>query len=270
MGEATDLGGRRRHAPARDPRPRRVRPVLAGAGRPARRPLPGDRAGPGGVRILGQAGDRVRPAGHLDDLAAAAPPDGPVVVVGHSLGGVLAALWVSGTLRGSRPWPWRRRRSPWARDPTTADAPSPRIQSGDAPPWESRRWRFPWCRTRSGSRAATRRPWSGTSRARRSALAVERCSTTPRSATPSTDAGVIDGRMPHADRARADDRTVRPQAHDRWIGLLPHADARMLEDGGHQFLLRGGFEPMAAWLAERERRPGGGSAVPRADRRAAR
>ncbi len=46
-----------------------------------------------------------------------------------------------------------------------------------------------------------------------------------------------------------DDRTVPPEAHDRWTTLMPHADARMIDAGGHQFLLRDNFEPVAAWLA---------------------
>jgi len=65
------------------------------------------------------------------------------------------------------------------------------------------------------------------------------------------DAGVIDGQIPTLVIHAADDRSVRPEAHDRWATLLPHADARVLPDGGHQFLLRGGFEPVAGWLEER-------------------
>lgn len=71
------------------------------------------------------------------------------------------------------------------------------------------------------------------------------------------EAGVIDGRIPTLVVHAADDRSVRPEAHDRWTELLPHAEERMLDGGGHQFLLRGGFEPVAGWLAAHAWRPAG-------------
>lgn len=204
-------------------------------------------------------------AGHLDDLAAAAPPDGPVVVVGHSLGGVLAALWASGNparvealalaappfplgegpdyrLIGPEPATIRRRAAVGIAKVALPVVSYPVGLARRYPPAVVR----DFTRQTLGARGGTM--WS--------------LLTDPTISDAIDDAGVIDGRIPTLIVHAADDRTVRPQAHDRWIGLLPHADARMLEDGGHQFLLRGGFEPMAAWLAERERRPGGGSAVP--------
>jgi pimeloyl-ACP methyl ester carboxylesterase len=45
-----------------------------------------------------------------------------------------------------------------------------------------------------------------------------------------------------------DDRTVRLSDQERWADLLPGAARVVLEDGGHQFLLRSGFAPIVSWL----------------------
>ncbi len=45
-----------------------------------------------------------------------------------------------------------------------------------------------------------------------------------------------------------DDRTVPFDDQARWSALLPHAERRTLEEGGHQFLLRTDFAPLAEWL----------------------
>jgi hypothetical protein len=49
----------------------------------------------------------------------------------------------------------------------------------------------------------------------------------------------------------ADDRTVHAEDEDRWMALLPGAEGRVEPRGGHQFLLRNGFEPLASWLSPR-------------------
>lgn len=46
-----------------------------------------------------------------------------------------------------------------------------------------------------------------------------------------------------------DDRTVSTRAQAAWAGVLLHAERRMLDDGGHQFLLRSRFQPVASWFA---------------------
>jgi len=192
--------------------------------------------------------------GHLDDLASATAGDGQVAVVGHSLGGVLAALWASGhaprveaLALAAPPFPlgegpdYRRigtRHVPVHRRAVIGFAkvalPVVSYPVGIArgyPPAVVR----DFTRQTLGARGGTM--WSLLS--------------DPTIREDVDDAGVIDGRIPTLIVHVADDRTVRPEAHDRWAELLPHADARMLPDGGHQFLLRDRFEPVAGWLAER-------------------
>ena len=52
-----------------------------------------------------------------------------------------------------------------------------------------------------------------------------------------------------------DDRTVSVRAQAAWGRVLPNAERSELASGGHQFLLRTGFEPLPSWFA---REPGGG------------
>jgi pimeloyl-ACP methyl ester carboxylesterase len=190
-------------------------------------------------------------AGHLDDLASAAPDEGPVAVIGHSLGGVLAALWASEhspriealalaappfplgegpdyRLIGARPASVRRRAAIGFAKVALPVVSYPVGIARGYPPAVVR----DFTRQTLGARGGTM--WSLLS--------------DPTIREDVDDAGVIDGRIPTLIVHAADDRTVRPEAHDRWAELLPHADARILPDGGHQFLLRGGFEPMAGWL----------------------
>jgi hypothetical protein len=46
-----------------------------------------------------------------------------------------------------------------------------------------------------------------------------------------------------------DDRTVSIRANVAWGRVLPHAARRELDEGGLQFLLPSGFQPVAGWLA---------------------
>jgi pimeloyl-ACP methyl ester carboxylesterase len=46
----------------------------------------------------------------------------------------------------------------------------------------------------------------------------------------------------------ADDRYVGSGDHERWQSLLPAAEQVIVPAGGHQFLIRTGFEPLAAWI----------------------
>lgn len=53
-----------------------------------------------------------------------------------------------------------------------------------------------------------------------------------------------------------DDHTVNIRAHAAWTRLLPDAEEHVLPSGGHQFLFRNGFEPLVAWLRATSRPPG--------------
>lgn len=46
----------------------------------------------------------------------------------------------------------------------------------------------------------------------------------------------------------ADDRHLGPNDMARWRSLLPNADVRTVDSGGHQFLLRVSFLPLSQWL----------------------
>jgi hypothetical protein len=58
----------------------------------------------------------------------------------------------------------------------------------------------------------------------------------------------LDGERPCLLAHARDDRTVNIRAHTAWTRLLPHADEHVIDSGGHQFLLRTGFEPVTSWL----------------------
>ena len=201
--------------------------------------------------------DRV---GHLDDITSATPTQDPVAVVGHSLGGVLAALWASkhsprvGSLAlaappfplgegpdyrliGTRPVLIRRRAAVGLAKVALPAMSYPVGIARGYPPAVVR----DFTRQTLGARGGTM--WSLLS--------------DPTIREDVDDAGVIDGRIPTLVVHAIDDRTVRPEAHDRWAELLPNAEERMLDGGGHQFLLRFGFEPVAGWLAAHASRPAG-------------
>lgn len=62
--------------------------------------------------------------------------------------------------------------------------------------------------------------------------------------------GALDGSMPMLLAHARDDRTVAMRAHRGWTRILPNAEQHVLDEGGHQFLLRTGFEPFITWLAD--------------------
>lgn len=59
----------------------------------------------------------------------------------------------------------------------------------------------------------------------------------------------LDGSIPMLLAHARDDRTVSMSAHAGWTRVLPSAESHVLDEGGHQFLLRTGFEPFVRWLA---------------------
>lgn len=190
-------------------------------------------------------------AGHLADLSASVPDGEALSVVGHSLGGVLAALWASANagrvdalalaappfplgegpdyrIMGERAVSIGRRAAVGVAKIALPALSYPVGLARGYPPEVVRDFTRQTLSARGGTM------WSLLS--------------DPTIREDVDDAGVMDGRIPTLIVHAADDRTVRPEAHDRWTTLMPNADARMLEQGGHQFLLRGGFEPVVGWL----------------------
>jgi pimeloyl-ACP methyl ester carboxylesterase len=193
-------------------------------------------------------------SGHLDDLTAVMDDAGSTSGVGHSLGGVLAALWSSANAgrvsalalaaapfplgsgpdfraMGERPSSWGRRAAVGVAKVALPVVSYPVGLARGYPPQVVRDFTRQTLAARGGTM------WSLLS--------------DPTIGADLDDAGVIDGCVPTLIVHAADDRTVRPEAHARWTALMPRADERMLDTGGHQFLLRAGFEPVTSWLAER-------------------
>jgi pimeloyl-ACP methyl ester carboxylesterase len=188
----------------------------------------------------------------LDAVVARFVGDGPTRMVGHSLGGVLAALWTS--------------RHP-DRVSRLAMAASP-FPDGTAMDVRSRADLRPSSVRRAAAKVA-RAVWPalavpiGLARGYPTDVVVDfgRQSVRARAwtmwslwsdpdleqeiETLSMLAGSTATLLAHA----RDDRTVSIRANAAWGRVLPHADRRVLDGGGHQFLLRSGFQPVAGWLA---------------------
>jgi pimeloyl-ACP methyl ester carboxylesterase len=231
---------------------------LGGSGRYWRR-LP-DRLGEG-VRIvapdLGGFGASDKPRAeqydlpfHLGNLDAALEGAASgVVVVGHSVGGVLAVIWaaenadrVSGLALLATPFPAAEGDYAWMRDgipPPGSRAvmrgfrilvPALSVPVGVArryPPGVALDY------ARQGFLGRTRTTWwalHDPGVARRLGSAAEAL-----------------GGVPTLLATAADDRTVGLDAQERWAGLLPAAERIVVPRGGHQFLLRN-VEPLASWL----------------------
>ena len=187
----------------------------------------------------------------LDAVVGSHAPGEPLRVVGHSLGGVLAALWAS-------------RNADRVRSLAIASPPFPDSSGMDY-------------RTRADLRpSAGRKAAARVTRAIWPALAVPiglargypidvvvdfgRQSVRARAWTmwslwsdPDLEHEVAAlaklDRLPTLLAHARDDRTVAIRAHEGWVRLLPHAERHVVDEGGHQFLLRTGFEPVTGWLA---------------------
>jgi pimeloyl-ACP methyl ester carboxylesterase len=189
---------------------------------------------------------------HLDNLDAVVrrtAGDVPVVLVGHSLGAIFAALWSAEHLEQVSAL-------------ALAAAPFP---SGDGPPEWARRGPRPGLRVAVGAAKAT---WPllgvpiGVARGYPPALVMDFGRQRLHSRWRTLASTVWDPELPAAlEAVRAipgslptllvnatDDRTVGLAEQERWAALLPHAERRMLGEGGHQFLLRSRFEALAEWL----------------------
>lgn len=190
----------------------------------------------------------------LDAVDAVVRERGPVVVVGHSLGGVLGFMWAARH-------PGRVR----ALNMSGSPFPEPR------PDWDPERWagtrriapavvggaariawplislpaqafsRYPGAVVRDYGRQTMRsRAWTMWSLWADPALQEEVTSMAAR----------LDPITPILLLHAADDRSVRPSAAKDWAAVLPQARAEIVPGGGHQFLLHRRFAPLGPWLAE--------------------
>ncbi|MEX2420773.1 MAG: alpha/beta hydrolase, partial [Actinomycetota bacterium] len=181
--------------------------------------------------------------GHLENLdAVVRDVDEPIVVVGHSLGGVFAALWT-------------------ARDPSRVAAlailcaPFPsadgsQVWVGEPELPRAARIAAPVLRTIVRALAVP----VGMARGYPAAVASDYGRQTFRSRggtmwsalyDPSVledleGVRALDGRLPTLIEHAEDDRTVRLDAHLKWVNLLPGAEHRIIA-GGHQVQLQDRF-----------------------------
>jgi pimeloyl-ACP methyl ester carboxylesterase len=193
--------------------------------------------------------DRDFHLGCLDAVVRELTDDGPVVVVGHSLGAVFAALWAgrhpnrtAGLALAAAAFPTGEGEPEWARRP---------------PPAGMR-----------AVAAVARVAWPvvavpiGVARGYPAALVMDYGKQRFHSRTRTMVSALYEPDVREdLEAVRAlpadvpvllvnalDDRTVPIDDQERWADLLPHAERRVLEEGGHQFPLRTGFGPLAEWL----------------------
>jgi pimeloyl-ACP methyl ester carboxylesterase len=172
------------------------------------------------------------------------------VVVGHSIGGVLAALWaaanahrVLGLALLGTPYPdgdsaygWMREGRPPTKHRVLARTMRVLVPALSLPVGVARGYppavAFDYGRQKLLSRARTMW-WALHDPA----------------VVPEVDAiGRSLVRTPAFLMHARDDRTVAFGAMTRWVELLPHAERHELATGGHQFLVREGSDELVAWL----------------------
>ena len=186
---------------------------------------------------------------NLDALVRRMAGRAPVLVAGHSLGAVFAALWTSAHVEQVTAL-------------ALAAAPYP---SGEGPPEWARRHPPRGVRVAAG---VARAAWPlvgvpiGVARGYPAALVMDFGRQRLHSRMQTMASALWDPAvMPELEALRAlpssvpvllanatDDRTVPLADQERWAALLPHAERRMLDENGHQFLLRTDFEALADWL----------------------
>ena len=188
--------------------------------------------------------------GHLEDLDAVVRDVAePIVVVGHSLGGLFAALWT--TRDPSRvaalailcaPFPAADGRQVWIQEPVLP--PAARIAA-------------PFLRTIVRALAVP----VGMARGYPAAVASDYARQTMRSRgrtmwsalyDPSVlddleRVRMLDEQLPVLIEHAEDDRTVRLDARARWKELLPGAEHRLVP-GGHQIQLQDRFVQLRSWI----------------------
>jgi pimeloyl-ACP methyl ester carboxylesterase len=186
---------------------------------------------------------------HLDNLErllAALRIDGSIGVAGHSMGGVLAALFAA-------------RHAERVEALALAAAPFPRVQLH---PY--RMPHGPGARLLYGVLQRTLPVISPLVRSNTfpRAVVADYLRHTPASYQMTSNSLIWDvsvvgelealrgtDRFPQLLVYSAEDRTIAPDSLQRWQELLPRAHTRLVP-GGHQLLLRGGFAVLADWWGE--------------------
>lgn len=194
---------------------------------------------------------------HLADLDALIDdtigPNQPVTIVGHSLGAVLAALWAARQVErvpalalAAPPFPSERRMDLRSRADLHASPSRRALARGVRVVWPAIavpvgvvRGYPPATVIDFGRQSVRSRAWTLWS-----LWSDPDLQASLGAATATLDERAGRSLVVHA----RDDRTVPFDDHARWLRSLPHADGSVVARGGHQFLLRNGFEPLAGWL----------------------
>jgi pimeloyl-ACP methyl ester carboxylesterase len=198
-------------------------------------------------------GERYDLASHVADLDAALGGDAaPVAVVGHSIGGVIAAAWaveraerVSALVLLATPFPpgdgenaWMREGVPPAGSRAVMRTFRVLVRLLSLPVGVARRYPTAVALDygRQGFVGRARTTWWAMHDPGVSAR-VERMT----AALAAVPVLLLNAR---------DDHTVATRDQERWAAALPKADRVVLDRGGHQFPLRGGSDALATWLAD--------------------
>ncbi|HEX7247687.1 MAG TPA: alpha/beta hydrolase [Actinomycetota bacterium] len=196
--------------------------------------------------------DRAMLLADLDAVIETQAGEAPVHVVGHSLGAVLAALWTSKNPRSVR----------------SLAMASPPFPDGSAMDYRTRADLRPSTGRRLAAKAtraiwpalafpiglATRYPTAvvadfGRQSVRARAWTMWALWSDPGFKPELERIATLDGSIPSLLAHARDDKTVAMRGHASWMRVLPNAEPHVLDEGGHQFLLRTKFEPFVGWLA---------------------